>query len=128
MFSPEQRDLGIWAMNSTMVFDSYLCSENHNNPIMSFAGRQVNMGYGGWIDSHGLDFHQRFSETIDLLSHPEEIERFKIINYTYVIVRPDDSNLDFNFSEPKPFSHWIQIYSDPDYFLYKMVEDPDNLF
>lgn len=110
MFSPEQRDIGIWAMNSTRLFDSYLCSASHNNPIMSYAGRQVNMGYGGWIGSHGLNYNERAYQTYQLIDQRENIELFKSLNYLYAIVRPDDLNLGYNFSEPRPSSHWIKIF------------------
>jgi hypothetical protein len=93
MYSPDERDLGIWMMNSTRIYDSFLCSAVHNNPIMSFSGRQVNMGYIGWIISHGLDFAKRVNESKDFIFYREDIERFKAINYSYVIAQDDDQDV-----------------------------------
>lgn len=124
MYSDDERDFGIWSMNSSLPNDSFLCSANHNNPIMSFAGRQVAMGYGGWIHSHGLDYNKRHEETKFLIEHREQIKLFKELNYYYVILRlRDDDELDFEFPEPEPTSHWLTIIEFEDIYLYKMFDD-----
>ncbi|MBD3362199.1 hypothetical protein GF362_00590 [Candidatus Dojkabacteria bacterium] len=81
--------------------DIVLCSDYHHHWITSLTGRQVLMGYRGWLGSYGVDYHQTY-EDIHNIYKGSEISKVLIQKYNikYIVIGPHEKrdfevNLDF---------------------------------
>jgi hypothetical protein len=110
MFSPEERDIGIWVMQNTKREAAVLAGGWHGNTLMSLAGRLVTMGYGGWVWTHGLSLDARRQFMNNLVRNRDNVSYFAPHKIEYALAKSDDGSRGFNFSEPAPSSRWMLLF------------------
>ncbi|EAX81080.1 hypothetical protein TVAG_053150 [Trichomonas vaginalis G3] len=100
MFEDDAVEFGKWVSENTPTDAIWLTDQWHSNPVLTMAGRQSYMGYGGWLLSHGLDYFGRDRDSNYMMEHPEDSDFFIKRNITYAV------------SYQKAFKNWANITSD----------------
>jgi hypothetical protein len=118
IFSLHDFKFGYWISENTDTKSVFLTSSWHPHPCGTIAGRQLFMGYGGWVASHGLDYWGRNSELGKLQNDPGLLAQFRKYNIKYAISR---------FSELRRFKGtdatvWKKIYEDRTYSVWRFVD------
>jgi hypothetical protein len=116
----ERRDFafGHWVAENTATKAVFLTSSWHAHPAATVAGRQLFMGYGGWVGSHGLDYWGRSNEHTKLQNDPAQTAAFRRYGIEYAISRFGE----FGKFESAEWTAWKQIYQDSEYHVWKLSE------
>lgn len=122
IFEDDSVEFGHWAAENTPVDSIWLTSQWHGNPVLTFAGRQSYMGYGGWLLSHGLDYFGRNDMTGKMSREPENLEPFREYNITYVVSHHGEFSAFRNVLNEKG---WTKIYNNNNFECWKY--DPTTL-
>lgn len=123
MFGHDDMNFGKWVIRYTDPNSVFLSSAFHSNPAMSYGGRLVTMGYGGWIGSHGLDYGKRDNFIKHLVSNDlENVTSFESNGIKYIFSRDDDKERGFQFPEPAPNSHWVKIFEFSPLKVYRLLK------
>lgn len=122
MFNEDEMRFGEWIIKYTAPNSVFLSSSFPSNPALSYGGRLVTMGYGGWVASHGLDYYQRECLIRDLAKNAENISLFESYGINYAFSKDDDQSRGFDFPEPSPNSHWIKIFDFYPIKLYRLIK------
>jgi len=123
LYNDIDKDAGMWIAENTRNDRVFLSSEWHSNVAMSIGGRQIAIGFYGWIWTHGLDLNSRLAKVTYLASQSENITAFNEMNIDYLILRPEDKSKNFNFPKPSLSSIWQCIYDMGSLEIYKIVEE-----
>ena len=86
-----------------------MTDNQHENPIVTLAGRRALVGYIGWLMNHGLDYNERRAAMNRLCLNPENTTEIDRYNVTYVGLRY--SNLEYRFKPPRNSKKWEHVYS-----------------
>lgn len=80
--------------------DVFLTDSLHNHPIPSLGGRQVLLGYGGWLQSHNLNYRTRRSNIGLFINNldPEYIDSENVSFLCYTELRKDEITRDIGNS------------------------------
>lgn len=116
LFDREDIKFGLWLAENTKTKAIFLTSNWHAHPAATIAGRQLFMGYGGWIISHGLDY-ERNNVVNQLFNNPHNIRLFRNNNITYVISRNHEKNRFEQNCNPNWFA---KIFENNNYIVYKL--------
>ncbi len=68
----------------------FLSSDFHNNPVSALAGRNIVMGYEGWLWSHGINYEERATDVQVLFSGTDNFSGLAAqyqIDYIYLSSR-----------------------------------------
>jgi len=118
MFESDAVVFGDWISENTPIKSIFLTSNWHAHPVLTLAGRQGFMGYGGWVLSHGLDYWGRSASINDMTKNPDKITKFNNNNITYVVSRRKEFPI---FEKIEVNDLWTLIYSNNDYKVWKRV-------
>ncbi|OGM97418.1 MAG: hypothetical protein A2817_00695 [Candidatus Yanofskybacteria bacterium RIFCSPHIGHO2_01_FULL_39_8b] len=72
LFSFEDIALAEFVKNNTPKESLFLTTDQHNHPIPTLAGRQVLMGFRGWLWTHGINYAERENDIFEMFSGGEE--------------------------------------------------------
>lgn len=120
LYTQADLELADFVKKNTKTSDIFLTTDQHNNPISSLAGRQILMGYRGWLWSHGIDYKERFNDLLNIYNGSDNAyQLISQYNPNYILV------------EKKPDSPWLinqnyfrnyfrPIFENPSYVLYKI--------
>lgn len=82
LFTLDDLKIVEYVQRHTPVDAVFLTSDFHNNPISSLAGRNIVMGYEGWLWSHGIDYQERAADINEIFSISENfdhlVEKYQI--------------------------------------------------
>jgi len=78
LFSNRDLEIADFVRTHTSPQAIFLTSDFHNNPISALAGRNIVMGYEGWLWSHGIDYQERAEDIRALFSNTDQF--FDLIN------------------------------------------------
>lgn len=112
-------ELGEWIKNNTPHDSIWVTDQWHAHPVSSIAGRQILIGYGGWIHSHGLKGNDRTAAITDLVNNPDGTKSIDNYHIDYICKRSCSRGgdcLDFN---PKSKRYSI-VYQQFKYTIYKV--------
>jgi hypothetical protein len=119
IFDLHDFSFGHWVSENTATKAVFLTSSWHSHPAATIAGRQLFMGYGGWVASHGLDYWGRSSEQGKLTNDPGMIKAFEKHGIKYAISRHHE----FSKFESADSAIWRRIYEDDSYLVWKLVRE-----
>ncbi|EAY18432.1 hypothetical protein TVAG_046360 [Trichomonas vaginalis G3] len=122
MFEEDSIEFGHWAAENTPVNSIWLTSQWHGNPVLTFAGRQSYMGYGGWLLSHGLDYFGRYAESDRMMRMPDNLDLFRKHNITYVVSHKGEFT---GWRKVTRIPGWTKIYDNFNFECWKYT--PDNV-
>lgn len=110
LFRQADIDAGLWAAENAPADARFLTWLWHANPPATIGGKELFMGFGGWVVSHGLDFHDRVRDSRNLLMRPEVRKEFVERNISYVYSRSTDHQLS-RFNKMEKSAVWKQVAS-----------------
>jgi len=65
----------------------FLTSDRHNHPIPCLAGRRIVMGYRGWLWTHGIDYHSRERDVLEIYRGSSKMDDLlKQYDVSYVLL------------------------------------------
>ena len=108
---------GNWIAENTPLKSIFLTSNWHSHPVLTIAGRQGFMGYGGWLLSHGLDYYGRNSISKLMINNPDDFELFQEYNISYVVSRRKEFIVFEKISKFNNF--WIKIFDNLEFSVWK---------
>lgn len=118
IFGKEEYQFGLWVAENTPPKAVFLFSFATNNPIVSIAGREVFMGFVGWVFSHGLDVSRTQAES-QMYHNPNNIDLFKKNNVSYVATCEYCQYKRFNYQ--KAPDNWKVAFKTNKFALYRLV-------
>ena len=94
VFTPADFDVAVWVRENTPPNSIFLvASSAHNHPIPSLAGRQVVLGYEGWLWSHGFNWSEiQMVKRDEIKIFSGELPLLSKYNINYVCVGPHEEN------------------------------------
>lgn len=109
--------LGRWISENTDVTSVFLVNPTHMHPAATIAGRQLYMGYPGWVASHGLEYTNRQHQNshLGMNSAPEG---FTSEHITYVISHDHFAPLFETDVIPNP--QWVKVFSNDIYHVWRL--------
>jgi hypothetical protein len=123
MLSTEEINLSNWINQHTPTESIWLTASNHNHPVPVLTGRQIIMGYPGWLWSYGIDYSTTQSRIQSIFQGtPEATYWINYFSIDYVVIGPHETsqfqpNLDF-------FSSTGRLdYQSPQYSVYYFPTD-----
>jgi len=117
MYGSQELELVDWVKNNTDPQAIFLTGQSHVHPIPTLTGRQILMGYQGWLWSYGIDFAQREQDVTQMYTAGDR-ELMKKYNVDYVVIGPDEINRFKNFGDFLSFDN--AIYQSQDYRVYSV--------
>ena len=95
-----------------------LTSDQHNHPVTAFSGRNIVMGYRGWLWTWGYNYSQREKDITNIYNGsqfaPGLLKKYKI---SYVVIGPTERN-DFFANDQYFDNHYKLVLSLNNYKLY----------
>jgi hypothetical protein len=117
MFQHKDYRFGLWIAENTSPGAVVMFHSNPGNTIACIAGRQVFMGYPGWVSSHGLD-GSRGGVQSKLYRTPSDIDGFRTNNISYVVTSQGIRESQF---QPGDSPNWRLVYNDGTYSTYRLL-------
>ncbi len=91
MFDATAQQIGQAVREGTDPHAVFLTGQSANNPVAGLGGRQVVLGYTGWLWSYGLDYRQREADVkIMYEGRAEAAELLRHYGVTYVVFGPGE--------------------------------------
>ena len=91
LFSNDDLKIAEYVQHHTPTDAVFVSSDFHNNPISALAGRNIVMGYEGWLWSHGIDYEKRAADVKELFSVSDNfnhiVEKYHI---DYIFLSPQE--------------------------------------
>lgn len=119
MYSVEDLELVEWIKAETDPESIFLTGQSHVHPVSSLSGRQIVLGYQGWLWSYGIDYLAREADVVRLYQtgDSELMSRYGI---DYVVVGPDER---WRFRpSSNTFGHLPLAKETDNYQIYRVTE------
>lgn len=94
-FSPTELEVAEWIKTNTPNDAVFLTGDVHTSIVQSVAGRQIVMGFNGWLWSHGLNYQQTDSD-VKVIYSTGNCNLIKKYGINYIFVSPQESKLNPN--------------------------------
>ncbi len=122
MFSNEDIALANFVKNNSSKDAIFLTSDKHNNPITCLAGRNIVMGYRGWLWTHGINYIEREADILNIYkASPRYDQLLDKYNVNYLLLEKDKTNdLSINYGYYMTQSKFQPIYESNNYMLFKI--------
>lgn len=118
MFSNEDIALADFVKTNTPADAVFLTPDTHNHPVPCLAGRQIVMGYRGWLWTHGIDYREREHDVLNIFRGSDNaIDLIHKYNIKYIALdkfRGVDFNMNYDYFD----KNFILIYKSADYWIY----------
>ncbi|MBI2674923.1 MAG: hypothetical protein HYX24_00570 [Candidatus Aenigmarchaeota archaeon] len=122
LYSAADLEIAEWIRTNTPPESVFLTSDAHNHLAHSIAGRQIVMGFAGWLWSHGLDYQQVESDVREIYRTGScgLISKYGI---SYIFAGPQEIKFDPNISLFE--SRFEKVFSASDagqnYYIFRTV-------
>jgi hypothetical protein len=109
-----------WAINNSHPKSVWLTDSDHNHPISCLAGRQILVGYRGWLPSHHLNDQERIRAIIALDANPDDTTLIDRFNVDFICFNLQHSN-ELNFRFSSKVKSWKLAYRLQKYEVWQRV-------
>lgn len=115
----KERDwnFGFWINENTPPKAVFTVDPLHYHPVATIAGRQLLMGYGGWVFSHGLDYFKRTNLNARVSSNVNDLSLANFYNISYIVSSNECFSEFENLNGSNQF--WAKIYDDSFFKVWK---------
>jgi hypothetical protein len=117
MFGHHDYKFGLWIAENTPPDAVVLVKAAPGTTVGCIAGRQLFMGFSGWVVSHGLDAG-RGRDEVTMFRSPNNIELFRAKNVSYVVSSNGEKESAFS---PGNSPHWKLVYQDSTYTTWRRM-------
>lgn len=120
MFNNEDIILADFVKKNTESKAIFLTSDKHNHPVSTLTGRQILMGYRGWLWTYGIDYRQREKDVLAMFAGGQKaiglLQKYQV---DYIVVGPSELE---NFSANEDFfrQNFPLFYQSENYKIYKI--------
>lgn len=91
LFSKNDIEVAQFVKTETPVNSIFLTSDQHNHPIPALSGRQILMGYRGWLWTYGINYKEREKDVLTMFGGGEKARTLlKKYNVDYVFIGPSE--------------------------------------
>jgi hypothetical protein len=120
MYNPEDLQLATFIKTHTPRDTIFLTSDSHVHPIPSLSGRQVIMGYRGWLWSYGINYQSRETNiTAIFRGEPQTEALISGLDPDYLIIGPSEI-YDWDANQTYFLNHYPLVYQSKNYKLFKI--------
>ena len=120
MFSNEDTKIAKFVNQNIPPNAIFLTSDSHNHPIPTLTGRQILMGYRGWLWTYGIDYSRREQDIKTMfLGNSKSEDLFKKYNVNYVIIGPSEIH-DWHANTQFFEDNYLKIFQSENYKIYKI--------
>jgi len=118
MFTRDELQLADWVKTNTPTGTNILTSTTHNHPVPVLTGRQIIMGYPGWLWSYGIDYTDRIKNIQTIYSgSTNALDLINTYHIDYIIIGPTElaqfqPNIEF-FTD-----HFQPVFTNSTYTIY----------
>ena len=113
IFSKSDISFGYWIAENTPPNSIFVTSQWHAHPVESVGGRQLYIGFSGWITTHGIN-NDRNKKYQSMLDNPNNLDAFIENGISYVVSKDKEFFQNVNISSLK------LIYNVSEYYVYKV--------
>jgi hypothetical protein len=114
-----------WAIKHSDPKSVWLTDSHHNHPISCLAGRQILVGYRGWLPSHHLNESTRVEAIEALKNSADNTKLIDQFDVNFVCFSSVGSN-ELNFRFPAETKKWKLVYEHMRYTVWERVNLPWN--
>lgn len=120
MYAPEDLRLAEFVRANTLADAIILTGDRHTHPIPTLTGRQIVMGYRGWLWTYGIDYSTRQRQLADIYAGSEMADTWlKQLRVDLVVLGPNEA--DSYFVNQNYFdTNYRLVYQDGPYRLYQL--------
>lgn len=126
VFSASDLQVAEWIRANTPPNAVFLTSDTHNHLVHSIAGRQIVMGFAGWLWSHGLNYGKQ-ERDVKFAYASADCRVLKKYGVTHVFIGPPEAKLfpNVNAFESSPYFKKVFDETFPenfqDYKIFKVL-------
>jgi hypothetical protein len=121
MFNQEELGLAQKVRQETDTEAVFLTSDKHNHWVPALTGRQILMGYRGWMWTYGINYSQREKEIkIMFQGKPEAEELLQKYGISYVVIGPAELYGDFMADQKYFAAKYPMAFESENYVVYKV--------
>ncbi|MBI5151419.1 MAG: hypothetical protein HZA34_02480 [Candidatus Pacebacteria bacterium] len=98
----------------------FLTSDSHNNPVMNLSGRQVVMGFRGWLWTYGFDYYPIEQDVMTMFKGSIETEALLKQYHVSYVVFDDKVRGEYGGNEEYYEKRYKKIIESNRYSIYKI--------
>jgi hypothetical protein len=119
IFAPADYRFGLWFAENTPA-DAVVAVRQADPaaPVACVAGRQLFVGFDGWVSSHGLDL-ARIGQQERMLASPGDVRPFADRNVSYVVTTASGDAR--RFAHAAETGKWRLVYADEKYSAFRLA-------
>ena len=95
-----------------------LTASNHNHWLPALTGRQIIMGYPGWLWTYGIDYLPRQADVAKMYQGGGEL--LKQYRVDYVVIGPDEKTQGLEINETYFAANFPLIFDESGYKLFQV--------
>jgi hypothetical protein len=122
MFSTEDLQLAKYVREQTPKDAIFLTSDRHNHPIPCLAGRRIVMGYRGWLWTHGIDYHSRERDVLEIYKGSSQMDNLLKQYYASYVLLERNRAKEFPQNELALRLRFPLVYESPTFTLLKVKQ------
>ncbi|MEK7478032.1 MAG: hypothetical protein AAB645_01535 [Patescibacteria group bacterium] len=121
IFTPDSEVLAAYIKTKIPEQDLILTGTTHLNPVSSLAGRQVLVGYPGWLWTRGIDYSARENKIRQFYQAPSfDSHLLREFPISYILM--DNSVINNWYASPATFDQLFpRVFTAGQYILYKVI-------
>jgi hypothetical protein len=120
LLDPEKIQLATQFRAISQPTDIVLTSDEHNHWVPTLTGRQIIMGYRGWLWTYGIDYGSRESDVQEMFAGDMNAATLlQKYNVNYVVIGPSERDL-FHANEDFYRANYRLVISTPNYDVFRI--------
>ena len=119
MISKQEIELADFLRTHSSYFDIVLTSDNHLHWVPVMSGRQIVMGYRGWLWSHGFDYKQKEEDIREIFQGGPRVHELLEKYQISFVVTDDKTRTDFNSNDAFFSKNFELFMTSPKYNVYR---------
>jgi hypothetical protein len=98
-----------WVRKNTPFSSLLLTSDTHSHPVSMLGGRNIVMGYRGWLWSHGYDYKE-LEQDVQKIYRSADLNLINKYKITHIVISPYEKELHPNLNLFLRSEHFKEIY------------------
>lgn len=119
LLSQEEIELAEFVRESTAPDAIILTSDRHNHPVSILTGRQIIMGYRGWLWTYGIDYNKR-QRLVEIIyeGFSDWQENITDLGIDYIVIGPSE-RYQYQINDPVFDQNLELVYQSENHLVYK---------